>query len=207
MKTRQIKCQRIDQGCRHSGFALVELVVVFTVVSALALITFLAYPQITERMRQTERRADIHQIQQALERYYAANGHYPYGSTAVGQSGINTTAMTSLKQETIAPPRGNCNVVCTGVEPAKVISEVHRMKASEVPPSVIISYTSGSYFCTTIDSNLCPAGGESYVYVPLENDSSGFGCENPPSSCQAYELSFRDELAGTYDGATVRNSH
>lgn len=62
---------------KQSGFTLIELLVVVSIISLLSSIVFSAVNNARSKGRDAKRQQDIHQIQNALELYYAANGQYP----------------------------------------------------------------------------------------------------------------------------------
>lgn len=63
----------------HAGFTLVELIVVIAIISVLAtsLLAVLNPLAQIQKANDTRRKADLSQIQKALESYYQDNGSYP----------------------------------------------------------------------------------------------------------------------------------
>jgi general secretion pathway protein G len=80
----------------HSGFTIVELLIVIVVIAVLAAISIVAYNGVQERARDSQRKQDVASIVKALELYYIDNGVYPpgSGSTVINQH-WSTTADTS----------------------------------------------------------------------------------------------------------------
>ena len=66
-------CKTIKQ----KGFTLIELLVVIAIIGLLASIVLVSVNSAREKARDARRKADLHQIQLALEMYYDNNGHYP----------------------------------------------------------------------------------------------------------------------------------
>jgi len=64
----------------HSGFTIVELLIVIVVIAILAAISFVAYNNIQQRARDNMRKADIANLAKGIELYHAANGNYPMTS-------------------------------------------------------------------------------------------------------------------------------
>ncbi len=63
-----------------SGFTLVELLVVISIISFLSSIVFTGLNTARVKARDTQRIEGLVQMRNALEMYYSANGHYPsYG--------------------------------------------------------------------------------------------------------------------------------
>ena len=60
-----------------SGFTIIELLVVVTIIVVLAAITIVVYRGSQARARDAQRKTDIVNITKALELYYADNGSYP----------------------------------------------------------------------------------------------------------------------------------
>jgi prepilin-type N-terminal cleavage/methylation domain-containing protein len=60
------------------GYTLIEILVVMSIIAILTAISIASYTNVQQRGRDGKRLADIKTIQQALERYYADNGHYPW---------------------------------------------------------------------------------------------------------------------------------
>jgi prepilin-type N-terminal cleavage/methylation domain-containing protein len=69
------------KNTKHSGFTIVELLIVIVVIAILAAITIVAYNGVQERARFATYRSDIASINKAVLMYYADNGSYPGGST------------------------------------------------------------------------------------------------------------------------------
>lgn len=75
----------------QSGFTLVELLIVIAIIGILSTLLMTNFIGIRQRARDAQRKADVRQIQSALELYRADNGSYP---AAVGANGLTTTCPT-----------------------------------------------------------------------------------------------------------------
>lgn len=62
---------------RHSGFTIVELLIVIVVIAILAAITIVAFNGIQTRARDNTRISDLKNLQKIVELYKAENGVYP----------------------------------------------------------------------------------------------------------------------------------
>ncbi len=68
---------------RSLGFTLVEVLIVIGIMGVLAAILLVVVKPFEQlqKARDTQRRTDLRQIQQALEQYFQDNGHYPITTT------------------------------------------------------------------------------------------------------------------------------
>lgn len=64
----------------NKGFTLIEVLVAATIIAILAAIGMVSYAQAAKRSRDAKRRADLAQIQAALEMWRTDNSTYPAGS-------------------------------------------------------------------------------------------------------------------------------
>lgn len=88
-----------------AGFTLIELIIVFAILGALASIFIINFPASQRRARDTQRRSDIKQYQTALEVYAnkTTGNVYPTGSGAMtGYCG--TLNLTTCPDDAKAPP-------------------------------------------------------------------------------------------------------
>lgn len=69
---------------KNNGFTLIEVIVVVSILSVitLAVITILNPVLQIQKARDTQRKADLSQIQKALESYYQDNGSYPQSTSS-----------------------------------------------------------------------------------------------------------------------------
>lgn len=75
------------------GFTLIELLIVIAILGVLAagLLATLDPIEQIRRSRDTNRRSQITEFTQALNRYYANAGQYPWGSAATGSTDLTST--------------------------------------------------------------------------------------------------------------------
>lgn len=59
------------------GFTLIELLTVITIISIMIAVGVTSWTNAKVRSRDTKRKADLKSVQQALELFFQANGHYP----------------------------------------------------------------------------------------------------------------------------------
>ncbi|KUK79545.1 MAG: hypothetical protein XD95_0310 [Microgenomates bacterium 39_7] len=63
---------------KRSGFTLLELLIVITIIGILTSLAMVSYSSAQRRARDSQRQADLKAIQNALEQYYADHdGNYP----------------------------------------------------------------------------------------------------------------------------------
>jgi len=80
----------ISKRQTHSGFTIVELLIVIVVVAILAAISIVAYSGVQSRARDAERSTEMKTIEEALALYFMDNGGYPNCS---GGTYVPTTAV------------------------------------------------------------------------------------------------------------------
>lgn len=76
------------------GFTIVELLIVIVVIGILAAISIIAYNNVQQKARDSQRAQDIKTIAKALEMYYLDHGSYPpsgCGSNCPSPKVINTS--------------------------------------------------------------------------------------------------------------------
>ena len=81
------KCRTLNS---RSGFTLIELMVVITIIGVVFGVILTSATQIRKNARDTQRKSDLAKIQSALQNYYADESFYPSCLT-LGGSIINTT--------------------------------------------------------------------------------------------------------------------
>lgn len=85
---------------KPSAFTLIELLVVIAIIGILSTITYVTYQGAQKRGRDQQRKADLAQLQAALQTYYSRNGTYPRKDTAEqscdSSKGIGTVPCDNL---------------------------------------------------------------------------------------------------------------
>lgn len=79
-----------------NGFTLIEVLVASTIIAVLAAVGMVSYAQATKKSRNTKRKADLAQVQAALEMYRTDNAAYPIATDIDIASG---TLVTELKNK------------------------------------------------------------------------------------------------------------
>ncbi|MEY2664901.1 MAG: hypothetical protein RLZZ480_6 [Candidatus Parcubacteria bacterium] len=90
---------------KKKGFTLVEMVVVITIIGILASILFASFSQSRKISRDKIRKADLKQLQLAIELYKSQNGRYPAGCSAdtwVGPGPVSASGFTQCDSNWIS---------------------------------------------------------------------------------------------------------
>lgn len=92
----------------QKGFTLIELLIVIAIIGVLTTIGVINFVGVRERARDAERKADLSQIQTALEFYRSDNGRYPSNNDykSIGCNQQFTTTVAYLKQLPCDPLTG-----------------------------------------------------------------------------------------------------
>ncbi len=83
---------RLKKHKTKQGFTLIELLVVMSIVSILLLLGTVSYQTSQKKGRDARRRADLLEIQKAMEQYYQ-NNNYQYPDPCPAQGGTLTIFM------------------------------------------------------------------------------------------------------------------
>jgi prepilin-type N-terminal cleavage/methylation domain-containing protein len=86
----------------HTGFTIVELLIVIVVIGILAAITIVAYNNIQQRGRDAERTSDVKQLKKSLELFYAEKNYYPSVSDVT--SATFRTNTLKIPEGIVTPP-------------------------------------------------------------------------------------------------------
>lgn len=78
---------------KHSGLAIVALLIVIVVIAILATISVVAYNGIQDRTNDSAVKADLCNFATRIEMYYAEHGEYPVGG---GNSDASVTALSGI---------------------------------------------------------------------------------------------------------------
>jgi type II secretion system protein G len=73
----------------EKGFTLIEILIVVAIIGMLSSIVLVGLGSFRSRGRDARRAADLREIQNALELYYAKNGNYPAEESSVDVSELN----------------------------------------------------------------------------------------------------------------------
>ncbi|MGQ3092161.1 MAG: type IV pilin protein [Roseateles sp.] len=92
--TRQVPSS-LRRRSRHNGFTLVELMVAVAVIAVLAAIAIPNYTSYTLRSRRADAMQSLALLQQAQERWRAANPAYATNLTAAWPGGLGQTSVSS----------------------------------------------------------------------------------------------------------------
>ena len=69
--------KKLTQLKRSAGFTLIELLVVIAIIGILSSVVLASLNTARSKARDVRRRADLKQVQLALELYYDSNNSYP----------------------------------------------------------------------------------------------------------------------------------
>lgn len=113
-----------------SGFTLVELLVVITIISILAALLMTNFVGIRQRGRDAQRKSDLRQIQAALELYRSDNGYYP-------------TSLYSVSCPT------------SGTFTANSVTYMQKVPCDPLSPNGNYTYTAAPSLCDNTPGNTC----------------------------------------------------
>lgn len=89
----------------NRGFSLIEFIVVIGIIAIIASIGVFAYNKASAANRNSKRKADMKTVQNALERYFAANRRYPAGNNGYntwgGEDAARGSASTNYIQDLV----------------------------------------------------------------------------------------------------------
>lgn len=93
----------------HSGFTVIELLIVIVVIAILATISTLAFSSIQRDQRDSSRDAQVQAIADSLESYYEKHGEYPSPAliTAPDNTAIAVSQVLGIKTDLLLLPRAS----------------------------------------------------------------------------------------------------
>lgn len=128
-----------------SGFTLLELLVVISIVGLLVAMGAVAFSTAQQRGRDSRRRGDIQAVQKAFEQYYAENGDY--------SSTCSTMANAHMPGGLPVDPRPSSSytITCaTGAYCACATLEDSGAGNANAPAGTSCNFAStGDYYCVT----------------------------------------------------------
>jgi prepilin-type N-terminal cleavage/methylation domain-containing protein len=162
---------------KKKGFTLVEMIVVITIIGILASVLFASFSQSRKISRDKIRKADLKQLQLAIELYKSQNGRYPSAGCAATWAGPGPQAsnpwITPCEDYIVglvpdympALPKDPLS----GREQADHLGYSYRTDATGSAFKVYLNYTVESLFITSYSDEFaqCPQGYSSYSYCPL----------------------------------------
>ena len=91
---------------KSQGFTLIELLVVLAIIALISSVVFTAVNDVRVKARDAKRKADVAQMQKALELYYDDNGFYPLstGATSPGGGWSNSSDASWTTLENLLKP-------------------------------------------------------------------------------------------------------
>ena len=103
------------------GFTLIELLVVIAIIALLTSIALIAFMSARQKARDANRLANMTEMNNALELYFATNKGYPSGTLGVPQ-GLTPSVLASLPKAP-TPPDGVCvglahSAACSSLDPS-----------------------------------------------------------------------------------------
>ncbi len=97
-----------------SGFTLVELMVVISIIAILATIGLTVYTQAQKSARDAKRQQDLQEIQKALEQYYAVNQNYSSVASIYSISNFGSYFAAGAVPTDTQTTSNYTSFVCTG---------------------------------------------------------------------------------------------
>lgn len=208
----------MKKATRTLGFTLVELLVVITIIGILSAVLFVNFSKSTEFSRDAQRKADLKELQSAVELYKNENGRYPVGCNGPdvwsGQKGTNYACGDGSSQyiNGLAPgyirklptdPRLNGNesgyVYVTNAD-----GSVYKLMAKNTVESEIVDYNNPFKSCDA--TNLAWVSCVNTVVPPANtSDAAADHCDagvcdrvyiapysnNKPGHCQEFNSQFK----------------
>lgn len=147
------------------AFSLVELMVVIAIIGIVSAISLSSLSALQKNNRDSQRQADLRQIQSALQIYYANNNHYP--------DSLDWTSTAQIND-------------CTGVVPVPPATcTSSHIYLNKMPVDPISGTTTPYYYCAQTPGAIPPAACSGANLGKCQYYSLCATLENPgvPTSC------------------------
>jgi prepilin-type N-terminal cleavage/methylation domain-containing protein len=169
---------------KHTGYTIVELLIVIVVIGILATITLVAYNGVQNRARDTIRISDLTAIADALEVYVVNNGAYPTPvSTPNASSWEVSTNGSNVATDFLSALATNNGINKIPVDPKNT--------GTSLNPSINSSTFEYFYYVYAAGTNGCDINrGAYYVLGATRMDSIAAGQTHPTSP--GFSCSTRD---------------
>ena len=162
----------------RSGFTLVELTIVISVITILAIITVTSYSGIQRRSRDTTRLADTNNIIKAIDIYEGETGTFPATSASPGANGctgngysyswatdgtwLNPLVTGNFINTAPKPPQNSCTVWYAYLKPAPTD---YGCSSRTKPYYVLWIKTEGAVAAPSFSKTFTPCVGSSITWT------------------------------------------
>ncbi len=154
----------------HTGFTIVELLIVIVVIAILAAISVAAYTGIQNRANDTAIQSDLNNFAKKIQIAAATTGEFPAGGGAQPSSGVDTGDSTTFPGFTFSPSKSSYRTqesnlfYCTGTETSSG-QKIFQLRARS---------KSGNTFVYTSSSGLQNAGNVAVGWFSEVCDGIGY---------------------------------